>query len=100
MGETVLKLPGWFTPARRLPVRVSAAQHTGLGMQQSYPLANGAPPMFEYIKTWVELKTDRRAVTALEYALIAGVIVATILAGFQVLASDLSSKFSAIGGSM
>ncbi len=42
--------------------------------------------MFEYIKTWVELKTDRRAVTALEYALIAGVIVATILVGFQVLA--------------
>jgi Flp pilus assembly pilin Flp len=56
--------------------------------------------MFEYIKTWVELKTDRRAVTALEYALIAGVIVATILAGFQVLAGDLSSKFSAIGGSL
>ena len=56
--------------------------------------------MFEYIKTWVELKTDRRAVTALEYALIAGVIVATILAGFNVLATDLSSKFSAIGGSL
>ena len=54
--------------------------------------------MFEYIKTWVELKTDRRAVTALEYALIAGVIVATILAGFQVLAGDLSTKFGAIGG--
>ena len=45
--------------------------------------------MFEYIKTWVELKTDRRAVTALEYALIAGVIVATILAGFQVLAATV-----------
>ncbi len=56
--------------------------------------------MFEYIKTWVELKADRRAVTALEYALIAGVIVATILAGFQVLANDMSSKFSNIGGSL
>ena len=39
--------------------------------------------MIEYVKTWLELKTDRRAVTALEYALIAGVIVATILVGFQ-----------------
>jgi Flp pilus assembly pilin Flp len=56
--------------------------------------------MIEYMKTWIELKTDRRAVTALEYALIAGVIVATILAGFQVLAGDLSTKFSNIGGSL
>jgi len=56
--------------------------------------------MFEYIKTWVELKTDRRAVTALEYALIAGVIVATILAGFQVLATDMSNKFGNIGTSL
>lgn len=53
--------------------------------------------MFEFIKTWVELKTDRRAVTALEYALIAGVIVATILVGFNVLAGDLSAKFNSIG---
>jgi pilus assembly protein Flp/PilA len=56
--------------------------------------------MIEYVKTWLELKTDRRAVTALEYALIAGVIVATILVGFQVLANDMSNKFGAIGGSL
>ncbi len=56
--------------------------------------------MFEYIKTWVELKADRRAVTALEYALIAGVIVATILAGFQVLATDMNNKFTNIGTSL
>jgi Flp pilus assembly pilin Flp len=56
--------------------------------------------MIEYVKTWLELKTDRRAVTALEYALIAGVIVATILVGFQVLASDMSTKFNNIGSSL
>lgn len=56
--------------------------------------------MFEYLKTWIELKSDRRAVTALEYALIAGVIVATILVGFQVLASDMSNKFNNIGGAL
>ncbi len=56
--------------------------------------------MFEYIKTWIELKTDRRAVTALEYALIAGVIVATILVGFQVMANDMSAKFSNIGAAL
>jgi len=53
--------------------------------------------MLEFIKAWVELKTDRRAVTALEYALIAGVIVATVLVGFNVLAGDMSNKFNSIG---
>ena len=56
--------------------------------------------MYEYLKTWIELKTDRRAVTALEYALIAGVIVATIVIGFTTLANDMSNKFSNIGQSL
>jgi Flp pilus assembly pilin Flp len=56
--------------------------------------------MIEYMKTWLELKTDRRAVTALEYALIAGVIVATILVGFNVLANDMSNQFGNIGTSL
>jgi Flp pilus assembly pilin Flp len=56
--------------------------------------------MIKYVKTWLEPKTDRRAVTALEYALIAGVIVATILVGFQVLASDMSTKFNTIGAAL
>ena len=41
--------------------------------------------MYEYCKTWLELKTDKRAVTALEYGLIAGVLVATIIVGFGLL---------------
>jgi len=53
--------------------------------------------MIEYVKTWLELKVDRRAVTALEYGLIAGVIVAVITLGFTTLANSLSSKFSSIG---
>ena len=56
--------------------------------------------MIEYIKTWIELKTDRRAVTALEYGLIASVIVATILVGFKVLAGDLSDEFNTVGTSL
>ena len=56
--------------------------------------------MLEYVTTWIALKTDRRAVTALEYALIAGVIVATILVGFKVLASYMSDKFNSIGSSL
>ena len=50
--------------------------------------------------TWRDLKADRRAVTALEYGLIAGVIVATIMVGFSLLASDLSQQFENIGNSV
>jgi Flp pilus assembly pilin Flp len=56
--------------------------------------------MIEFAKTWLELKLDRRAVTALEYGLIAGVIVATITVGFTILATSLSKSFSTIGGSL
>ncbi len=50
-----------------------------------------------YLLTWLQLKTDRRAVTALEYGLIAGVIVAVILLGFRGLANSLSTKFVSVG---
>jgi len=56
--------------------------------------------MIDYLKVWLALGNDRRAVTALEYALIAGVIVATILVGFNVLATDMSTKFNNIGTSL
>ena len=56
--------------------------------------------MHEYVKAWFALRTDCRGVTALEYALIAGVIVATILVGFNVLATDMSTKFNNIGTSL
>jgi pilus assembly protein Flp/PilA len=56
--------------------------------------------MIDFVKTWVELKFDRRAVTALEYGLIAGLIVATISVGFGILGSNLSNKFSGIGASL
>ncbi len=52
--------------------------------------------MYEYIKTWVELKTDKRAVTALEYGLIAGVLVVTVLVGFNTLGSNMMTKFNSI----
>jgi len=45
-------------------------------------------------------KTNRRAVTALEYGLIAGMIVATIAVGFAELANKLSEQFVTIGDSL
>jgi pilus assembly protein Flp/PilA len=56
--------------------------------------------MILYLTTWVQLAADRRAVTALEYGLLAGIIAATIMGGFRLLATSLSAKFSAIGASL
>jgi Flp pilus assembly pilin Flp len=52
--------------------------------------------MINYARVWSELVLDRRAVTALEYAIIAGVLVATIVIGFNVFAGALSDKFNTV----
>jgi len=53
--------------------------------------------MINLVKLWLALRPDDRAVTALEYGLIAGVIVATITVGFTFLANAMSSEFVSIG---
>jgi pilus assembly protein Flp/PilA len=53
--------------------------------------------MTQYAMAWFALRSDRRAVTALEYGLIAGVIVAVITLGFTSLADALSTQFTDIG---
>ena len=53
--------------------------------------------MFEYIKAWVELKTDRRAVTALEYGLIAALIAIVIVAAVTAVGDDLKTTFTTVG---
>ncbi len=50
--------------------------------------------MYEYVKTWLELKTDKRAVTALEYGLIAGVLVITMIVGFNFLGGKMQTQFN------
>jgi pilus assembly protein Flp/PilA len=62
---------------------------------------NGAGrTMILYVTTWLQLKADRRAVTALEYGLIGAVLVATIVVGFRLLANSASTKFSTLGNSL
>lgn len=60
----------------------------------------GLGTMLQDTTRWLKLKADRRAVTALEYGLIASVIVATIAIGFALLANDLSQQFENIGNSV
>jgi Flp pilus assembly pilin Flp len=52
--------------------------------------------VLEYLRTRIELTTDRRGVTSLEYALIGSIIVAAIVAGFTPLANTLSTLFAPI----
>jgi Flp pilus assembly pilin Flp len=56
--------------------------------------------MLKYAIELIRLKSDREGVTALEYGLIAGLIVATIAIGFGILGSQLSNEFSGIGDSL
>ena len=52
--------------------------------------------MVECLKTLPELKVDRRAVTALEYALIAGLLAIAVLAASSTLGASIENAFTAL----
>lgn len=52
--------------------------------------------MLEFIKLWLELKTDRRAVTAIEYGLIAALVAVALVTVLGTLKSSLSSTFNTV----
>ncbi len=54
--------------------------------------------MLEYLKAWVELKTDRRAVTMLEYAIMGSLIAAVLVVAVPVLTKAVSTEFGVIAG--
>jgi pilus assembly protein Flp/PilA len=56
--------------------------------------------MIEFLKIWLELKTDRRAVTMLEYGLIAALIAAVCVGAVTSLGTGINAKFTAIAGSI
>ena len=56
--------------------------------------------MYQYLKIWLELRFDRRAVTALEYGLIAATVVAIGLAGFNVIGTNAAAKMTKVKASV
>jgi len=56
--------------------------------------------MIEYMKTWLELKGDKRAVTMVEYGLMAALIAVVCITAVSTLGTDLSAKFSTIATSV
>jgi len=53
--------------------------------------------MIEYLKTYWNLKHDQRAVTALEYALIAGLVAVVIIGAVTTLGTKVSGVFTSVG---
>lgn len=53
--------------------------------------------MIRYLMTYLSLKTDRRAVTALEYALIAGLVAVVIVTAVTTLGTNISNVFTKVG---
>jgi len=50
--------------------------------------------MIECPKTWLDLKADHRAVTALEYALMVGLLVVAVLAASLTLGGSIDDAFA------
>lgn len=56
--------------------------------------------MIQFLYAWLQLKADRRAVTALEYGLIAAAIAAVIAGTVFSLGGNVNTTFSAINDKM
>jgi pilus assembly protein Flp/PilA len=52
------------------------------------------------MRRWLELLTDRRSVTALEYALIASLILVVVIAAMSNLGTNLGALFGTISSEM
>jgi len=55
--------------------------------------------MFEYLSAWIQLKTDCRGVTALEYGLIAALIAGVIVTVVATLGTTLAGTFTTVSNS-
>ncbi len=56
--------------------------------------------MLEYLKAWAELKTDRRAVTMLEYAIMGSLIAAVLVVAVPILTGAVKTEFTTIAGNI
>jgi pilus assembly protein Flp/PilA len=52
--------------------------------------------MFDYARTWLSLRFDKRGVTAMEYGLIAALVAVVIITGLTAMGSKLTAMFTYI----
>jgi pilus assembly protein Flp/PilA len=53
--------------------------------------------MIEYIKSYWHLRQDNRAVTALEYALVGGLVAVVIITAVTTLGTNMNNIFTTLG---
>ncbi len=56
--------------------------------------------MYTFLQLWLALKTDRRAVTALEYGLMAALIAGLIITAATGLSTSISGVFNRMAGAL
>ncbi len=56
--------------------------------------------MLTILTTYASLKMDRRGVTALEYAIIAGVMGLVLVTAFTALGTEIKNLFTKVGGEL
>lgn len=56
--------------------------------------------MLEFIKPWLELKADRRAVTAIEYGLIAALVAVALVTILSTVGTNLTATFTKVASNL
>jgi pilus assembly protein Flp/PilA len=56
--------------------------------------------MFDYARTWLALRFDKRGVTAMEYGLIAALIAVAIIATVTTVGTKLQATFASISAAL
>jgi pilus assembly protein Flp/PilA len=56
--------------------------------------------MLTAITKWITLKRDRRAVTAMEYGIIAALIAVVVVAAVTLVGTNLTATFTTVAGSV
>jgi pilus assembly protein Flp/PilA len=54
--------------------------------------------MLAYVTTWLQLKTDCRGVTAIEYGMIAALVALVVVVGATALGTSLNTEFTNVSG--
>jgi pilus assembly protein Flp/PilA len=56
--------------------------------------------MFNYLTTWMQLYNDRRAVTAMEYGLIAALIAGVIVTAVALVGTNITGTFTTVAAQL
>jgi pilus assembly protein Flp/PilA len=98
-------MPVWWAGASR--EKLGATRWTMDGRDSFARGTAKERAMIDYVKNWVELKTglrglaeDRRAVTAMEYALMGSLIAVAIITAVSTLGTNIGHVFNTISNSL